>query len=116
MPPKILELQCDHVSATETGEGFQVLFDQVPSSGEGYVLVQRYFEFPEGGECYVETEDREFCGHFPIRGAHLSRNRFQMTFGSKPDRKIAVLFDATDSVYTEVARVLRIMIPSIVIS
>jgi hypothetical protein len=39
-----------------------------------------------------------------------------MVFGRSPERIIAVLFNATDSVYSEVKRVLRIMIPEIVIS
>jgi hypothetical protein len=116
MPTNIIQLQCDHVSATEAGEGFQVLFAQAPDSDEGYVLIQGHFEFPDGGECYVETEDRELCGHFRVQGARLSRNRFQVTFGRRPERKIAVLFNATKSVYTEVKRVLRIIIPGIVVS
>ena len=116
MPTHIRQCRCERVSATEAGEGFQVLFETVPDSDEGYVLVQRHFEFPDGGECYVETEDREFCGHFRIRRAYLSRNRLQIAFGKRPERKIAVLFDATDSVYTEVKRVLYIMIPDIIIS
>ena len=33
----------------------------------GYVLVQRHFEFPDGGKSYLETDDLEFCGHFRIR-------------------------------------------------
>ena len=85
---------------------FPSVVRRAPDSDEGYVLVQRHFEFPDGGKCYVETDDREFCGHFRIR-AHLSRNQFQMTFGIRPERRIAVLFDATDSVYAEVERVLR---------
>ena len=116
MPTNIKQFQCEHVSATEAGEGFQVLFEKMPESDEGYVLVQRHFEFPDGGKCYVEIEDREFCGHFRIRRARLSRNRFQMVFGRSPEREIAVLFNATDSVYSEVKRVLRIMIPQIIIS
>lgn len=116
MPTNIRHLKCEHVSATEAGEGFQVLFETLPDGDEGYVLVQRHFEFPDGGEYYVETEDPELCGHFWIRHAHLSRNRFQMAFGSRPEREIVVVFDATDSAYAEVARVLQIMIPRIVIS
>jgi hypothetical protein len=116
MPANIRQFRCAHVSATEAGEGFQVLFAKSPDSDEGYVLVQRHFEFPDGGKCYVETDNREFCGHFRIQSAHLSRNQFQMTFGIRPERRIAVLFDATDSVYAEVKRVLEIMIPGIAIS
>jgi hypothetical protein len=39
-----------------------------------------------------------------------------MAFGGNSAREIAVTFDATDSVYTEVKRVLQIMIPELVIS
>src|SRR5262249_14117897 len=110
---RIMNIRCKHVSASEAGDGFQVLFERAPDSDEGYVLVQRHFEFPDREECYVESDDREFCGHFRIRRALLSRNRFQMAFGRSPERKIAVSFDATDSVYTEIKRVLQIMIPDI---
>ncbi len=113
MPTNIREFRCEHVSATKAGDGFQVPFAKAPDSDEGYVLVQRHFEFPDRGECYLETDDRGFCGHFPVRSAHLSRNRFQITFGRRPVRTIEVLFSATDSVYAEVKRVLQIMIPEI---
>ena len=104
------------MSATEAGEGFEVLFETTRDSLEGYLLIQRHFEFPDGGKCYLETEDREFCGHFRIRSANLSRDRFQIAFGNAPVKRIVVLFSATDAVYAEVKRVLRIMIPKIDIS
>jgi hypothetical protein len=104
------------VSASEAGDGFQVLFERAPDSDKGYVRVQRHFEFPDREECYVESDDRVFCGNFRIRHAHLSRNRFRMAFGSRPVRELAVSFEATDSVYTEVKRVLQIMIHEILIS
>ncbi len=114
MPTNIRQFRCEQVSATEAGEGFQVLFETVPASEEGYVLIQRHFEFPDGGECYVETEDRDFCGHFRIRHTRLSRNRFEIAFGRSPVREIVVSFEATESDYSEVKRVLQIMIPELV--
>jgi hypothetical protein len=116
MPTNFREFRCEHVSATEAGDGFQVLFAKAPDSDEGYVLVQRHFEFPDGGKCYLECEERDFCGHFPVRSAHLSRNRFRLAFGRESVRRIEVLFSATDSVYAEVKRVLRIMLPELEIS
>jgi hypothetical protein len=113
MSHKIVEFCCEHVSATEAGDGFQVLFETTRDSLEGYVLIQRHFEFPDGGKCYLETEAREFCGHFLIHSANLSRNRFEIAFGNAPAKGIRVLFSATDSVYVEVKRVLQIMIPKI---
>ena len=113
MPTNFRELRCEHVSASEAGDGFQVLFEKTPDSQEGYVLVQRHFEFPDGGKCYLETDDQKFCGHFRFRSARLSRYRFQMVFGIGPVREITVFFKATDSAYAEVQRVLHIMIPKI---
>ena len=113
MPTNLREFRCEHVSVSGAGDGFQVLFEKTPDSEEVYVLVQRHFEFPDGGKCYLETDDKEFCGHFRFRSARLSRNRFQMVFGIEPVREIMVFFKATDSAYAEVQRVLQIMIPEI---
>ena len=63
---KLREFRCEHVSVSEVGDGFQVLFEKTPGSEKGYVLVQRHFEFPDGGKCYLETDDPEFCGHFLV--------------------------------------------------
>jgi hypothetical protein len=116
MHTNIRQFRCERVSVSEAGDGFQVLFERAPDSDAGYVLVQRHFEFPDQGECYVESDDREFSRHFRIQRAYLSRDRFRMAFGGNPAREIAVTFDATDSVYTEIKRVLQIMIPELVIS
>jgi hypothetical protein len=113
MPSNLREFCCEHMLESEAGDGFQVLFEKTPYSEEGYVLVQRHFEFPDGGKSYLETDDHEFCGHFRFRSARLSGNRFQMVFGIRPVREVTVFFKATDSAYAEVQRVLQIMIPEI---
>ena len=113
MPTESRESYCEHVSVSEAGDGFQVLFEKTRGSEERYVLVQRHFEFPDGGKCYLETDDQEFCGHFRFRHARLSRNRFQMVFGIRPVREVPVFFEATNSVYAEAQRVLQIMVPEI---
>ena len=53
---------------------------------------------------------------FPDTTARLSRNRFEIAFGRSPMREIAVSFEATDSDYIEVKRVLQIMVPQLVMS
>jgi len=107
------EFQCERVTAAHAADYFQVLFEQSPDSDQGYVLVQRQFELPDGGECYVETDDADFCGHFRIRTAQLSTRRFQMAFGDGPVKQITVSFNATDSEYAEAKCVLQIMIPDL---
>jgi len=52
MLTKFGEFRCKHVSVSEVGDGFQVLFEKIQDSEVGYVLVQRHFEYPDGGKCY----------------------------------------------------------------
>jgi len=114
MPENVRELHCRYVSVSEGGgEYFQVLFGKTQDSDEAYLVVQRQFEMPDGGECYVETVDRAFCGHFHVRNARLTRSHFEFEFGDPPARTIKVSFEVTDSSYADAKRTLRIMIPDL---
>jgi len=113
MAANLKELHCEYVSASDDGDHFQVIFELTQTSEEGYLVVQRQFELPDGGECYVETDDPEFSGHFRIRNARLTNKLFQIEFGSRPARKIKVSFEVTDSAYAEAKRILQIMIPDL---
>ena len=113
MHKSVKELDCERVSASAAGDYFQVLFERTPDSDQGYVLIQRQFESPDGGECYIETDDPDFCGHFRIRSAQLSRSRFHLAFGNRPEKQITLSFSATHSAYSKAKRVLQIMIPGL---
>jgi hypothetical protein len=114
MTANLRELHCEHVSTSEAGgEYFQVMFATIQDSDEGYLLVQRQFEMRDGGECYVETDDLKFCGHFRLRNARLTSKQFQFEFGNGPARKISVSFEVTESVFAEIKRVLQIIIPDL---
>lgn len=113
MPANVRELHCEHVSASEAGDYFQVLFARTAKSDEGYLLVQRQFEMRDEGECYVETDDLDFGGHFRVRNAHLARSQFRFEFSKGPARAITVFFKVTDSAYAEARRILQIMIPEL---
>ena len=80
---------------------------------KGTCLFKGTSSFRMAGSAIWKLMIREFCGHFRFRGAQLSRNRVQMVFGIRPVKEITVFFKATDSAYTEVQRVLQIMIPEI---
>jgi len=75
----IFRLHAKHASASEAGDYFQVLFEETEQGEDSrYFLVQRQFEFPDGGCCAIETELPEMCGHYRIRRAVLERRRFQI--------------------------------------
>ena len=48
MPDNIKQFRCGYVSATEAGDGFQVLFETVPDSDEGMCLFRGTSSFPMG--------------------------------------------------------------------
>jgi hypothetical protein len=41
MSHNFVEFRCEHVSATEAGDGFQVFFETTKDSLEGYVLTDK---------------------------------------------------------------------------
>lgn len=108
------EFQCKHVSASEEGDYFQVFFGELEEEGDAaYLLVQRQFEFLDHGECYVETNDLNFCGHYVIHSAQLTRDRFQISYGNGPRKYVAVSFKAGDRDFAEAQRILQVIIPEL---
>ena len=106
-----MKIRLDHVSASESGDYFQVLFES-EEDGEGeYVLIQRQFEDPDGGRCYIEAHDEDYIGHFKVVRASLARNRFFLELRRKQAAVVEVTFNTTDQNYNDVAKVMRIMIP-----
>jgi len=104
---------CEYVSVSDTADGFEVLFENSPDGDREYLLIQRHFEPPDNGECYIETAEPAFCGHYRLRNAQLSRNRFRISFGDAPLKEVVVSFKATESDYAEAKRVLHIMVPNL---
>ncbi len=116
MAANVREIHCGYVSASDSGgDHLQVLFAKTQESDvdEGYLLVQRQFEMPDEGRSYVETDDRDYCGHFVIRNARLTRDQFEFEFGNRPARKMKVSFEATDSAYADVKLTLQLIIPDL---
>ena len=106
-----MKIRLDHVSASESGDYYQVLF-QAEEDGDGaYVLIQRQFEHPDGGLCYIEAHDEDYIGHFKVVRASLARNRFCLELRRRQATEVEVTFKTTDQNYIDVARVMRIMIP-----
>ncbi|MEK7405956.1 MAG: hypothetical protein AAB225_12680 [Acidobacteriota bacterium] len=111
-----MKIQLDRVSASESGEYYQVTFEGGLNREEAYVLVQRQFEFPDGGRCYLETHDQDYAGHLKVAHAELSRNRLFLKLARKKAGELEVLFNTTAENWREVARVLRIIVPRLKVS
>ena len=74
-----------------------------------YLIVQRQFEMPDRGECYIETHDEDYIGHFRLRLTELSRMRLAFEIGRKTNRHMEVAFSLNASEFEEVRRVAEIV-------
>jgi hypothetical protein len=110
----MFKLHARHASASEAGDYLQVLFEEKDQREDGrYLLVQRQFEFPDGGRCAIETELPEMCGHFRIRSAVLERARFQISWFGRLECQAEVTFDTDDESYADIRRIMATMIPEL---
>ena len=96
------------VSASESGEEyFQVLFEEKEDSDKAYLLLQRQFEMPGRGFCYIENHALSPCGHF-VASAALNRNEFQLHVPGKERWNIS--FDIEDDGYEKLKSNLQIIL------
>ena len=114
---EIRKLHANFVSASEAGgEFFQVLFEENQSENEDeyvstdkYFLIQRQFEFPDNGECYIETQEPSECEQCQISFSKLNRDKFCIQLPEQP-RKWEITFAIDDDNYEEVKRILKIIL------
>lgn len=111
-----MKIQLHDVSASESGDYYQVLFEGELDGEEAYVLVQRQVELPDGGLCYVESHDKDYIGHFKVTHAELGRNWFFLKLARKTAAELEVVFNTTDKNWRQVARIMQIMIPRLRVS
>ena len=99
-----------HVSASESGgEYFQVLFEEKEGGDRAYLLVQRQFEMPSRGYCYIEDHELSPCGHFVAKAA-LNRNEFQLQVSGKVKGNWNISFDMDDDHFEEVKSILQVIL------
>src|SRR4029434_9595543 len=80
-----MRFRAKYVSASENGDYYQVAFENTDPAGDAdvkrpagpYFLIQRQFEDPDGGLCYVETHDEGYIGHFRLRSIEFSPSRLR---------------------------------------
>ena len=112
-----MRLRAKYVSASENGDYYQVAFENTDPAGDAdvdgpdspYLLIQRQFEDPDGGQCYVETHDEEYIGHFRLRSIEFSSSRLLVEIARGRNNRIEVFFDIGQSEFEEVQRVIDII-------
>jgi hypothetical protein len=113
-----MRFHAQHVSASAAGDYFQVYLgaeepDELESDlyeVEGpYLIIQRQFEMPDRGRCYIETHDEGYIGHFPLRLIELSRTRLAFEILRKTDKQAEVSFALNASEFEEVRRIAEVI-------
>ncbi len=113
-----MRFRAKYVSASENGDYYQVAFDNTdPASdatdGDGrdnpYLLIQRQFEDPDGGRCYVESHGEEYLGHFSLRSIELSPSHLFLEIARDRNNRIEVTFDIGQSEFEDIQRVIDII-------
>jgi hypothetical protein len=109
-----VNIELKRAFANESGDYFQLGFDNEAEDDDGpYVLVQRQFEDPDGGVCYIETHNEDYIGHAQVARASISRRQLRIELRRRKHPLIEVSFELCDPDYEAVVRIARIMIPGI---
>ena len=74
-----------------------------------YLIIQRQFEMPDGGKCYIETQNAEYIGHFRVRRIDFRPDGISVEIGRSRNNVIDVTFSMTTSAFEEAVPVLKII-------
>ena len=102
------------VSATKAGDYYQIMFhDDRDTEDEPYFMIQSQFEFPDGGECNIESHVEELIEHCKVKAASLTENKMFISYGEKPHHEVEIEYDLQGLGFQELASMLKEMIPGI---
>lgn len=107
-----MRFHANHVSTSVSGDYYQVMFRVVEDSIEpdsSYLIIQRQFEMPDDGECYVETHNEEYIGHFRLRRIEFAPTRILIEIDRPRDNLVDVSLSMGASDFAEAARVVKII-------
>ena len=90
------------VSGSASGDYYQFLLETEDSDHESdialpgqYLLIQAQFEFSDGGECYVESDDVNYIGHFRLKLIEFTPTHLAFEIARKNHNRVEVGFALT---------------------
>jgi len=107
-----MRFHANHVSTSIAGDYYRAMFEASEDSTEPdspYLIIQRQFEMPDGGKCYIETHNQEYIGHFRVRRLDFRPNGISVEIGRSTNNVIEVTFSLTTSAFEEAVPVLKII-------
>ena len=100
------------MSVTISGDYYQILFhDGLDIEDEPYFLIQRQFEFPDGGVCNFEIHHESLIDHCKAKSVSLSTNTLSISYGEEQHRDVEIRFDLHSADFQELVSTLKEMIP-----
>lgn len=113
-----LQFHAEDVSAVASGDYYQLcLGPDETQDGEGspfevtgpYLLVQREFEFAGGPECYIESDDEAYIGHFPLRLIEITKTRLAFDILRPKNKHVVISFALEAAEFEEVRRIAEVI-------
>jgi hypothetical protein len=113
-----MRFHAKYVSAAEAGDYYQVSFDAEDPGEEStdsrgpdgpYLIIQRQFETPDGGQCYVETHDHAYVGHFHLRLTEFTRTRLAFEIARIRDTHVEVSCSLRAAEFNDLERIVNII-------
>ena len=96
-----MQFHAKYVSAAEAGDYYQVSFEtedpgndapDPPEPDSPYLIIQRQFETPDGGRCYVETHDHGYVGHYRLKLIDFSPTHLVVAIERKSNIHVEVTY------------------------
>jgi hypothetical protein len=110
-----MRFHANHITTSIAGDYYQAMFaaeEDVGDSDSPYLVLQPQFETPDGGEYYIETHDKNYCGHFRLSRVEFTPEKLSIEFDRPMDNVINVTFDMTLADFKKASRVVRTIGPS----
>jgi hypothetical protein len=106
------------VSASADGDYYQLWLGPAESEEDEtdphdvtgpYIIVQRGFEMPDHGRCYIEAHDESYIGHFPLRLTEFCLTHLVFEIERKTNNHVEVSFALNASEFAEVRRIAEVI-------
>lgn len=110
-----MHFHAKYVSGSVSGDYYQLLLElekseeDEPGQTGPYLLLQRQFEFFDGGKCNVESDDENYIGHFELKLMELSPICLAFEIVRGNHNHVAVGFALTEVEFDEVRPIAEVI-------
>ena len=72
-------------------------------------MIQRQFEDPDDHQCYIETHDEKYCGHFLLRRVDFTPQKLSIELDRPRGNFVSVTFAMASTEFAEAPQVIKII-------